>query len=100
MYTVHRTRLARTDHYLRRCRERGFPVDAADVARRRGRPLPSANVNETHYWISPYIAWRADERGVNLWRYRDVLVVVVRGAAVTVYRISEEEAYRRLSEAS
>lgn len=79
-----------TEHYFDRCWERGIPERALDVAVRFGERLPGKHPGEILLYVSPLVAWRHQ-----LWDYECVAVVVADGAAVTVYRMSEETARRR-----
>jgi hypothetical protein len=92
--------LVRTNHYLRRCAERGIPADACDVLYRHGRSLPGRSPSEVIYWLDRLTALRAANVGLDLWRYEHVAVVVFDDhRALTTYRGDEAYVRNRWSEA-
>ena len=83
-----------TDHFELRCRERGIPLNAHLVVVRYGRRTPGKQ-GAHHHRIGLMDAWRLKERGVNVFRYAEITVVLVEGVAVTAYRTSEEDSLAR-----
>ena len=86
-------------HYLERCDERRIPADARHVLRRHGRPYRGRR-GVRIYHLDAYRAWRARLSGLDLEPYLGVAVVVGRGGiAITAFRVADEAARLRWTEA-
>lgn len=97
MYTRRPQGCVLTRHYRDRCKERGIPPSVADVAVRHGDQLPGLHPEQTVYRLSRLAIHRAARRGLALWSYENIAVVVGSGRiAVTAYHMTEEAARRRL----
>lgn len=83
-----------TDHFEMRCRERRIPLDAHRVVVRHGRRT-AGKQGGYHYRITLLDAHRLEERGVDVYRYAEITVVVAEGVAVTAYWAREEDAIAR-----
>ena len=81
------SRRARTNHYLQRCRERQIPFEAEVIVRRYGLAQRKDNGSKV-YRIDRLSAWRYAQRGLDLWDFTDVAVVIAAdGAVLTAYRL-------------
>jgi hypothetical protein len=89
-------KLIHTNHYRLRCKQRRVPPDACEVLRRHGEPLPGRGPNETIFRLGALKVLRLAHRGLNLWSYAEIAVVVVDlKRAITVFRCDDDAARRR-----
>lgn len=95
-------RLILTDHCLERCRERRISPRAALPVVRHGRSHRSRDGKLVRH-LDRYAAHLASQRGIDLYHYCGIAVVLAPGfgplrgywTAITVYRLSDGEAATR-----
>ena len=84
-----------TTHYQERCAQRQIPQDAHRVVSVHGRKFRGRHGERIHF-VDSLAAWEAQQHGLDIYDYVGIAVIEGKtGAAVTSYRVGEDEARRR-----